>query len=95
MGAYKRAIDRILEPDDYTGALTRGAACLKAASDRLVVIEGHKGIISYSESGVSFRARGYEIKIEGGELFIAYLDGSSAEIRGRIDGVSFVREKSV
>ncbi len=95
MGAYKRMMDKLLEPDDYTGALTRGLTCIKAASDSLVVIEGHKGIESYSESLVLFGAGKHKIKISGSGISMPYLDASFAEIRGRIDGVEFVREKSL
>lgn len=55
---------------------------------RAVVVEGHKGIVSYTETSVVFALRKNKLTIKGGRLSIKCLERNFAVVVGDIVSVA-------
>lgn len=82
---------RMAELFDLPADLVAGLAHMELLGDRQLLLEGHGGILSYSDTRIDVSVGGMALRIEGEGLALRSMTGSELRVRGRIDGVSFVR----
>lgn len=58
---------------------------------RAVVVEGQKGIISFSDNLVKFKMRDGVLKVEGERLSVEEVSKTAAIVSGKISGVNYDR----
>ena len=61
--------------------------------NHLVVISGHKGLLSLSEEEVSIRLRSGRVLLSGKGLAVKMASPSEIYVKGRIDSLLFPREE--
>lgn len=91
MKGYQKLIDKITAPDDFEAAACRGLPCIRMASDRIVYIDGHRGIIEYDKEVIKLSAKGRKIILKGKDMYIASFSKDFMKICGRIISVDFER----
>ena len=82
---------RMAELFDLPADLVAGLAHLELLGDRQLLLEGHGGILSYSDTRIDVSLGGMTLRIEGAGLALRSMTDRELRVRGRIDGVSFVR----
>lgn len=92
MSGYTELINRLTALDDFDIAQTRGFACMRMASDRLLHVDGHRGIVHYDTGEVSFRARGMVVCVKGQQLRLSAYSKTHLRIKGVIESVTLRRE---
>lgn len=93
MSRYKELINSITAPDDFEQATLRGFTCMRMASDRIIHIDGHNGILHYDQSQISFRAKNMDVDILGNSLTIVSFSKTHIRIKGQISAVNMRRHK--
>lgn len=81
---------RMAELFDLPADLVAGLAHLELLGDRQL-LEGHGGILAYSDTRIDVSVGGMTLRIEGAALALRSMTDRELRVRGRIDGVSFVR----
>ena len=82
---------RMAELFDLPADLVAGLAHLELLGDRQLLLEGHGGILAYSDTRIDVSVGGKTLRIEGAALALRSMTDRELRVRGRIDGVSFVR----
>ncbi len=82
---------RMAELFDLPADLVAGLAHMELLGDRQLLLEGHGGILSYSDTQIDVSAGGMVLRIQGAELALRSMTDRELRVRGRIDSVSFVR----
>ena len=82
---------RMAELFDLPADLVAGLAHVELLGDREFFLEGHDGILSYSDARIDVSAGTLVVRVSGSDLELRSMTGDAVRIRGRIDGVSFVR----
>lgn len=82
---------RMAELFDLPADLVAGLAHMELLGDRQFFLEGHGGILSYSDTQIDVSAGGAIVRIRGGDLELRSMTADEVRIRGRIDAVEFVR----
>lgn len=91
MKGYRKIIEGFLSPDDFEAAACRGLPCIRLASDSVVYIDGHRGIIEYDKTRIVARAKDRKITVTGQDMVIAAFSKTHIKIKGIISGVEFER----
>lgn len=91
MKGYRKLIDKVMQPDDFDGAACRGLPCIRVASDSVVCIDGHRGLIEYDTTRIVARAKGRKIIVTGNDMLLAAFSKTQLKIKGRIFGIEFER----
>ena len=94
MSGYTDLIKRLTEADDFDRAQTRGFACMRMASDRVLHVDGHRGILHYDPCEISFRSRGMEVQVKGHGLRISAYSGTRLQINGTIESIGMRRTET-
>jgi len=82
---------RMAELFDLPADLVAGLAHLELLGDRQLLLEGHGGILSYSDTQIDVSVGGMVLRLQGGGLALRSMTERELRVRGRIDSVSFVR----
>ncbi len=82
---------RMAELFDLPADLVAGLTHMELLGDRQFFLEGHGGILSYSDAQIDVSAGGTVVRVRGGGLELRSMTGDAVRIRGRIDAVEFVR----
>lgn len=82
---------RMAELFDLPTDLVAGLAHLELLGDRQLLLEGHGGILSYSDKQIDVSAGSVTLRIVGSGLSLRSMTEYELRINGRIDSVSFVR----
>ena len=83
--------ERMAELFDLPADLVAGLAHMELLGDRQLLLEGHGGILAYSDTRIDVSVGGMTLRIEGAALALRSMTDRELRVRGRIDGVSFVR----
>ena len=82
---------RMAELFDLPADLVAGLAHMELLGDRQFLLEGHDGILSYSDEQIDVSAGGGAVRIRGEGLALRSMTGRDVRIRGRIDAIEFLR----
>lgn len=94
MEQYSRSRElrtRMAELFDLPADLVAGLAHMELLGDRQLLLEGHGGILAYSDTRIDVSLGGMVLRLEGGGLALRSMTERELRVRGRIDSVSFVR----
>lgn len=94
MEQYSRSRElrtRMAELFDLPADLVAGLAHMELLGDRQFLLEGHGGILAYSDTRIDVSLGGMVLRLEGGGLALRSMTERELRVRGRIDSVSFVR----
>lgn len=82
---------RVAELFDLPADLVAGLAHMELLGDRQFFLEGHGGILAYSDTQIDISAGGVTARIRGEGLELRSMTGDEVRIRGRIDALEFLR----
>ncbi len=91
MKGYRKIVDQVMQPDDFDTAACRGLPCIRVASDSVVYIDGHRGLIEYDTTRIVARAKGRKIIVTGNDMLLAAFSKTQLKIKGRIFAIEFER----
>lgn len=90
-GKARELCARMAELFDLPADLVAGLAHMELLGDRQLLLEGHGGILSYSDTQIDVSVGGMALRIQGGGLALRSMTERELRICGRIDSVLFVR----
>ncbi|MBE7002692.1 MAG: sporulation protein [Ruminococcaceae bacterium] len=82
---------RMAELFELPGDLVAGLAHMELLGDREFFLEGHEGILAYSDTQIDVSAQGLVVRVRGTGLELRSMTGDEVRVRGRIDAVELVR----
>ena len=94
MDKYSRTQEmrtRMAELFDLPADLVAGLAHMELLGDRQFFLEGHDGILAFSDTQIDISAGALVVRVRGSELALRSMTDREVRIRGKIDGVEFVR----
>ncbi|MBQ9460229.1 MAG: sporulation protein [Oscillospiraceae bacterium] len=83
--------ERMAELFGLPGDLVAGLAHMELLGDREFFLEGHEGILTYSDARIDVSAPPLVVRVRGTGLELRSMTEDEVRIRGRIDAVEFVR----
>lgn len=69
--------------------LLLGMPYLTMNGNRELLIENHRGILTYSDRQMVVLTKSYQIEITGKELYVEYYTADLMKIQGQMDGIAF------
>ena len=94
MDKYSRAWElrnRMADMFDLPADLVAGLAHLELLGDRQFFLEGHDGILAYSDQQIDVSVGGTVLRIRGAGLELRSMTDTELRIRGRIDALEYLR----
>lgn len=82
---------RMAELFDLPVDLVAGLAHMELLGDRQFFLEGHEGILAYSDTQIDVSAGALVVRVRGSGLELRRMTGQEVRIRGKIDAVEFIR----
>ena len=82
---------RMAELFDLPADLVAGLAHMELLGDRQFFLEGHQGILAYSDTQIDISTGASVVRVQGSGLELRSMTGSDVRIRGSIDAVEFER----
>ncbi len=82
---------RLAELFDLPADLVAGLTHLEVLGDRQLFLEGHEGILAFSDTQIDVSAQGAVVRVRGEGLALRSMTEHELRIRGRIDAVEFLR----
>ena len=82
---------RMAELFDLPADLVAGLAHIELLGDRQFFLEGHGGILSYSDTQIDVSVGGAVVRVRGAGLELRSMTDRELRIRGKLDAVEFVR----
>lgn len=82
---------RMAELFDLPADLVAGLTHMELLGDRQFFLEGHEGILSYSDTQIDVSTGGAVVRVRGSSLALRSMTETEVRIRGQIDAVEFVR----
>ena len=82
---------RMAELFDLPADLVAGLAHMELLGDRQFFLEGHEGILSYSDTQIDISTGALVVRVRGRGLELRSMTDSEVRIRGAIDAVEFAR----
>ena len=82
---------RMAEMFDLPADLIAGLAHIEILGDREFFLEGHGGILSYSDTQIDISVGVLVVRVCGSALVLRSMTGDEVRIRGKIEGVTFIR----
>ena len=82
---------RMAELFDLPADLVAGLAHMELLGDRQFYLEGHEGILAYSDTQIDVSTGASVVRVRGSGLELRSMTDREVRIRGRIDAVEFVR----
>ena len=82
---------RMAELFDLPADLVAGLAHMELLGDRQFYLEGHEGILAYSDTQIDVSTRAAVVRVRGAGLELRSMTGDEVRIRGRIDAVELLR----
>ena len=82
---------RMAELFDLPADLVAGLAHMELLGDRQFFLEGHEGILAYSDTQIDVSAGALVLRVRGSGLELRSMTETEVRIRGKIDAVEFVR----
>ena len=94
MDKYSRAWElrnRMADMFDLPADLVAGLAHLELLGDRQFFLEGHDGILAYSDGQIDVSVGGTVLRIRGAGLELRSMTDTELRIRGRVDALEYLR----
>lgn len=82
---------RAAELFDLPADLVAGLAHMEVLGDRQLFLEGHDGILSYSDTQIDISAGALVVRVRGSALELRGMTEDEVRVRGQIAAVEFVR----
>lgn len=82
---------RMAELFDLPTDLVAGLTHMELLGDRQFFLEGHGGILSFSDTQIDVSTGGVVVRVRGRALELRSMSDHDVRIRGCIDAVEFVR----
>lgn len=82
---------RMAELFDLPADLVAGLTHVELLGDRQFYLEGHGGILSYSDTQIDISTGGAVLRVRGGNLALRSMTDREVRIWGKIDGIEFLR----
>ena len=82
---------RMAELFDLPADLVAGLAHAELLGNRQFFLEGHEGILAYSDTQIDISVGGSVVRVRGSGLELRSMTDREVRIRGSIDAVEFVR----
>ncbi|MBR3560621.1 MAG: sporulation protein [Oscillospiraceae bacterium] len=82
---------RMAELFDLPADLVAGLAHMELLGSRQFFLEGHEGILAYSDTQIDISTGGAVVRVRGSALELRSMTDREVRIRGSIDAVEFVR----
>ncbi|MBQ9721423.1 MAG: sporulation protein [Oscillospiraceae bacterium] len=82
---------RMAELFDLPADLVAGLAHMELLGDRQFFLEGHQGILAYSDTQIDISTGASVVRVRGSGVELRSMTGSDVRIRGSIDAVEFER----
>ena len=90
-GKTRELAARMAELFDLPADLVAGLAHMELLGDRQFFLEGHEGILAYSDAQIDVSMGGAVVRVRGAGLELRSMTERELRIRGRIDAVEFMR----
>lgn len=90
-GKTQQLRTRMAEMFDLPADLVAGLAHMELLGDREFFLEGHEGILSYSDEQIDVSAGALIVRVRGSGLELRSMTGDEVRIRGKINAVEFIR----
>lgn len=84
-------MQRLAEEMEMSGEVAPGRPLVEICGERRVLIENHRGVLSYGSEQISVSVSYGEVVVRGCGLELARMTREQLVICGRVDGVSLVR----
>ncbi len=92
MDRYSQGLrTRMAELFDLPADLVAGLAHTELLGSRQLFLEGHEGILAYSDTQIDISTGGSIVRVRGSGLELRSMTDREVRIRGNIDAVEFVR----
>ena len=82
---------RMAELFDLPADLVAGLSHIELLGDRQLLLEGHEGILSYSDTQIDVSAAAAVVRVRGSGLTLRSMTEREVRIHGKIEGIEFVR----
>ena len=82
---------RMAELFDLPADLVAGLAHAELLGNRQFFLEGHEGILAYSDTQIDISTGGSVVRVRGSGLELRSMTDREVRIRGSIDAVEFIR----
>ena len=82
---------RMAELFDLPADLVAGLTHMELLGDRQFFLEGHGGILAYSDTQIDISAGASVVRVRGSGLELRSMTGHAVRIRGKIEAVEFIR----
>lgn len=82
---------RMAELFDLPADLVAGLAHAELLGNRQFFLEGHEGILAYSDTQIDISAGGSIVRVRGSDLELRSMTDREVRIRGSIAAVEFIR----
>ena len=82
---------RMAELFDLPADLVAGLTHMELLGDRQFFLEGHEGILAYSDTQIDVSAGALVVRVRGSGLALRSMTGDEVRIRGKIDAIELVR----
>ena len=82
---------RMAELFDLPADLVAGLAHMELLGDRQFFLEGHEGILAYSDTQIDISTGAAVVRLRGSGLELRSMTDSEVRIRGSIEAIEFVR----
>ncbi len=81
--------EKIVNALELPKDLMLGTPCLTMNGNRELLIENHRGILTYSDRQMVVLAKDIRIEISGTGLYVEYYTADLMKIQGQMDGIAF------
>ncbi len=81
--------EKIVSALELPKDLLLGMPYLTMNGNRELLIENHRGILTYTGRQMVILTKTHQIEISGSELYVEYYTADLMKIRGNIDGIAF------
>ncbi len=82
---------RMAELFDLPADLVAGLAHIELLGGREFFLEGHEGILAYSDTQIDVSVGPAVVRVRGAGLTLRSMTADEVRIRGQIDAVEFIR----
>lgn len=90
MGERKRKLkQKAVRAFDFPEDIATDEVCITVIGKSCVLLENHKGLLSYTDKSIKVKAMPAPVSVDGSELSIVYIDSTSLYISGKIENAHY------
>ncbi len=87
---WQEGMTRVSELFGLPGDVVAGLCHMEVLGDRELFLEGHHGILSYSDEQVDINTGDAVVRVEGEHLDLCHMSDREVRVRGQITHVHFL-----